>query len=298
MHSIAKNIFNTIFVIDLTKPAHYAYLDNMLMFVERQIPLRIYALIIHHYLGIGLAQMAYDDTCEICPFRLILLSIASCLAHAIHSASQIKLKHAKSLLLKTKDIVLAKGALSIDSVRQAFLDVTKQELDNEIPSMHAEYTIRTGLDLDGNNGALFLNGKFINLADGNIKEFQSDLMESINEQKQYLQMQLYTGKIPHDTNVEELFMKMKGVCRRRNRYIFSAGPSGLPVLDLGVKTTLRADKLVIDSLGWIYGSGDQALYSVVIFDDYTTIHGMEAARQALSFLKVWLLSLMLFCQDA
>lgn len=53
LHSIRKNIFTLIFVLDLTNPKHFEYLDSIFVFIERDVPLRF-----------GVAQSAYDDVCK------------------------------------------------------------------------------------------------------------------------------------------------------------------------------------------------------------------------------------------
>jgi UDP-glucose:glycoprotein glucosyltransferase len=53
LHSIRKNVFSVIFLLDLTNTKHFQYLDSIFLFIERNVPLRF-----------GFAQVAYDDACK------------------------------------------------------------------------------------------------------------------------------------------------------------------------------------------------------------------------------------------
>jgi hypothetical protein len=190
----------------------------------------------------------------------------------------MKLKTAKSFLVALQGAKT--DVLTVKSIQKIFLDAVGQELvfsPSDDSHEYLEYTKRTGVD--PKSGGIFMNGRFIELNE----QYQGQLMETLTEMREHLQGEIHSRRMQDTANVDEYFMSMQGVSKRRNKYVFGE----VRVLDVVVKKSMRDKTVVVDTLGWISPiDGDVILFSIILIDDFATVAGRKSALEALRFVHV------------
>ncbi|KAF5378749.1 hypothetical protein D9615_006978 [Tricholomella constricta] len=128
-------------------------------------------------------------------------------------------------------------------------------------------------------GHAFLNGRHIGFDDDFLRHMQSELAK----QMQYLQEQVYTGKLSdqHNETVSTYFYDQPSTGLRRNRYIYPATTAGsLRIINLPDLFSRTGFRLAPSS--FLYPSGSQIVpLSLYIVADLDSQAGLQLVKEAL-----------------
>ncbi|KAJ3026274.1 UNVERIFIED_CONTAM: hypothetical protein HDU68_005940, partial [Siphonaria sp. JEL0065] len=266
MKYIAKNMFHVLLILDLTNLDHLLIQMDIFKFIEHTVPLRFGVLPL-----IGES----DDSAATSAARAFLHIIKNhgrkeAKEFIVNLLAEIKNNHNKET--KTDVSYLVESAF--ESVASSgFAKLLESNEDTQVLGNYRKLLNRIGMD--GSSGALFLNGKFIDLDEN----WQQNMLAPYPKMLQFLQKSVYEGLVNDKQSVYDFFMSQSNVHQRRNPYIFPSEDHPLKFVDL---LGNNVDNGVLDSLAYV-SERDSAVISIQVIADFETTAGLRLAQSALEF---------------
>lgn len=266
---LRKNMFNVLFAIDMTNLNQLSVLTDSLGFIERDIPLRF-----------GVIPVV-DDSND---------SASSWACRAFYKIMELKgRKEARQFLVKLfaaakqSQASGASSSASFDMVEGAFKEVTGSlikdsfgESQDEVLAAVKRFQSRVGVKVS--DGAVFLNGKFIDLDEN----WTQSMLQLYPVMLEFLQQKVYTGLLSDKMNILDYFMAQSNVQKRRNPFIFQSESNPLKFISFfSSKPYDTANLAFVRSAD----ENDKAVMSFIVIGDFTSSDGLSLAKEALLFLK-------------
>ncbi|KAJ3249147.1 hypothetical protein HDU78_007109 [Chytriomyces hyalinus] len=264
---IRKNIFNVVFVLDLTNLEHLLIIVDIFKFVEHSIPLRfgLVPLIVEG--GDGASMLAARS------FLYIIKTYGrkeakDFIQHVFEQIKELSGKEEKPSLSSVVET-------AFDAVSPAgFQKFKSSNEDSKEAASHRKFLDRIGMT--GTSGGLFFNGKYTDV-DAN---WQQNMLANYPKMLEYLQMKVYEGAVRDRQNIYDYFMTLPNVHKRRNEYIFPSESHPLRFVNFLAGASKGAE--VLEQLVYV-SEGETASVSVQVIADFETPQGLELAQSALEF---------------
>ncbi|KAJ3071820.1 hypothetical protein HDU98_004753 [Podochytrium sp. JEL0797] len=256
---VAKNMFNALFVLDLTNLEHLAVQMNVFQFIEHTVPLRF---------GLVPAVGDGDDGAA--------LLAASAFMHIVRTSGR---KEAKEFIVNlhseiTKNTASAHPRPVSQLVQDVFESVSSTGLQEDATEMQEYSKLMSRIGMEGGKGALFLNGKFIDL-----ENWQQTMLAIYPKMLQFLQLKVHSGAVGDQDDLYALFMDQENVQKRRNVYIFPSEDHPLRFVNLADE-----EARVLDGLDYV-SERDIPVVTFHVIADFESLPGLHLARAALEFLS-------------
>ncbi|KAI9335332.1 UDP-glucose:glycoprotein glucosyltransferase-domain-containing protein [Obelidium mucronatum] len=265
---VAKNMFHVLFVLDLTNIDHLLIQVDIFKFIEHSVPLRF-----------GLLPLIgdKDSSGALLAARAFLRIIKT---HGRKEARDFILTLLKEIKANenksTKDSVVSIVETAFESVASSgFVELMESNEDAEVLAGYRKLLNRIGMN--GNSGALFLNGKFIDLDEN----WQQNMLAPYPKMLQFLQMKVYEGVVVDKQNIYDFFMTQPNVHQRRNPYIFPSEDHPLRFVDFLGK---KVDSKMLKSLSYV-SEREGAVVSIIVIADFESSAGLRLAQSSLEFIS-------------
>ncbi|GBC31348.2 uncharacterized protein OCT59_016320 [Rhizophagus irregularis] len=279
MRYIRKNLFNTLFVIDLSSVKSLEVINEIKLFIERNIPIRfglIPLVVKEKNESIIMAKIFYYLIDQY-TMPLIMQFSSQVLNELKNSPSANIVKIAEKQFNNVINDQTPKDNTSVKSFDDIIKSDTESSLEEQILGA-TEFINKFRIDADGKGkGALFINGKYFDLDDN----YQRDMIQTITEHTGFIQQKVYVGEISDHTNVFEYFMTLPRVPSRRNPHVFVSDSQPLNVINL-VKNDEK-----LSSGRYIYSTkqdGNEVPVSLLLITNFDSEYGAKQGLEALKYL--------------
>ncbi|KAG5641244.1 hypothetical protein DXG03_005668 [Asterophora parasitica] len=262
--SVKLNLFNIILVLDLSQITSLNFIaGHMANIINRDLPLRF-----------GLVPIV--ETEDACPHPLTSLGI-----------NQIATAQPPEKLSVDWDIIrrlfsdFAQVEGSETHVVADLDDIVAGRVTPSTPLEKAQtYAERLGATLSAAPlGHAFFNGKQFDFDDEFLRHVQTEL----NRQMQYLQKQVYEGKLSDEHNeiMSTYFYDQPSTGLRRNPYVYPAKtPGSLRIFNL--PDLFSRTGFLVEPSSYLYPSGPQILpLSLYVIADLDSQSGLQLVKEAL-----------------
>ncbi|KAJ3135593.1 hypothetical protein HK100_002475 [Physocladia obscura] len=253
---VAKNMFNALFVLDLTNVEHLNILNNIFHFIENSVPLRF-----------GLIPLVGESNDESC-----LLAARSFL----YIVEKIGRKEAKNFIIALLTEIKTNGNAAISAtIETAFETVAAGQFksfaetndDASVLVTHKKLLDRIGVD--GRTGVFFFNGKYYDVDEN----WQQNMLGVYPKMLQFLQMRVYEGTVTDADIIYDYFLS------KRNAYISISEDHPLKFINL---LGQNVDQSALQSLSYV-SERENAVISMMVIGDFESIVGLQFAKNALEF---------------
>ncbi|CAG8633054.1 10485_t:CDS:10, partial [Funneliformis mosseae] len=281
MRYIRKNLFNVLFVIDLSSIKNLkVFTEQIKSFVERDIPIRF-----------GIIPLVNKENNESVMmakiFYYLIGQYTKSLTMKFFSEVSEELTSSPSIFESAKkqfNIVIGGEKPKDKTSIKSFDDIIKPDAESSLEEQilgATEFISRFRIDTNG-RGVMFINGKYFDMDDN----YQRNMVQTINEHTSFLQQKLYGGEIADHTNIFEYFMTLPNVPSRRNPYVFVTDLQPLKVINLANEKNGNSEKL--NSLVYVHPEerGDNEVpISLILITDLDSEYGAKQGLEALKFLN-------------
>ncbi|KAI8609608.1 UDP-glucose:glycoprotein glucosyltransferase-domain-containing protein, partial [Chytriomyces sp. MP71] len=261
---IRKNLFNVLFVLDLTNYEHLNVVLDIFKFVEHSVPLRMGLVPLVNEADGGASLLAARSFMHIIKThgrkecRDFILQVHAGMHENISAATK-------------KTVPQIVESAFENSAAGGFKALMAGDADKADVETNARFLNRVGVS--GGSGAIFLNGKFIDVDDN----WQQSMLGPYPKMLEFLQMRVYEGALREKDDIYEYFMKQPNVHPRRNPYIFASDDQPLTFVNL-----FAVDKEVLQGFEYVSQREDPAI-SIQIIADFDTQPGLALTRSALEY---------------
>ncbi|OAX81429.1 hypothetical protein ACJ72_04231 [Emergomyces africanus] len=212
---VRRDIHNVIIPVDLSSPVHVAIVvENLRMFVKRQIPVRFGIVpLVHNSNALEQAKISH--------YLLDTYGIAALIAYLQTSLSSDKISSPDKVSFTA---ALEKHKVREDRTALAFEDVLKSESYDPILSNTKAYLKR--LAVEGELTPFFVNGISFPLDEN----FLQSMIVTISKDSDNIRQLVSEGTLEEDIWVPSHFLK--GALRTRNPLLIPQDPSKIRIVDL------------------------------------------------------------------
>ncbi|GES84353.1 UDP-glucose:Glyco protein glucosyltransferase-domain-containing protein [Rhizophagus clarus] len=283
MRYIRKNLFNVLFVIDLSSMKGLEIINDTKMFIERNIPIRfglIPLVIKEKNESIIMAKIFYYLIDQY-TIPSIMQFFSEVLNELKNSPSANIVKIAEKQFNKVTNDQTPKDETSVKSFDYFTKSDTESSLEEQI-SGATEFINKFRINADGKGkGALFVNGKYFDIDDN----YQRDMVQTITEHTVFIQQKVYVGEISDHTDIFEYFMTLPRVPSRRNPHVFVSDSQPLNVINLVDKKHESDEKL--NNIRYIYSTkqdDNEVPISLLLITNFDSEYGARQGLEALKYL--------------
>jgi UDP-glucose:glycoprotein glucosyltransferase len=272
MHRIAKNIYNSLFVVDLTKKNVLEALSEIFIFVERGVPIRF-----------GVVPVVdTENKTELSTSVGVIFKVF---------IKEYSKKNAKNFIVKLFE-ASAKGEITKEKLTKITEDILSDNklkiLDDDVLLSTYDDILEYGIKkyynslkefnekfaITSDSQALFVNGAYSEFS----KDWKQSMMTSIVSEMDNIQRKVYYGEITNKDNVYDKILDSPNVRKRKNIYIYPSDENPIKFIDiLSIK---NLDDMKYFSNAGKLGSHD----SIWVISDLSTHNGIKLALEGLRFI--------------
>ncbi|CAG8437569.1 1716_t:CDS:10 [Acaulospora morrowiae] len=275
MRYLRKNLFSTLFVIDLSAIESLRVISELYVFISRNVPLRFGLVPLFskdHQNSILMARIFYYVVDQYSPsMALELLNFfhskfrKSPTADFIQASKEEYDKFVQGKNPQNKELIS-----SFAEIIDGNNSLVEEQINGAMEFIH-----RFRIDASG-NGILFMNGKLFDMTEN----YQRDMVQTVNEHTVFLQQKVYAGEIDDQVNVYEYFMTLPNLPSRRNPYVFVSEVQPLKTIDLVNGFPIKDLKYISKA-----NNNDEKIpVTLLLITNFDCEHGAKQALNALKFL--------------
>ncbi|KAJ3377938.1 hypothetical protein HDU92_007799, partial [Lobulomyces angularis] len=264
LHTVRKNFNNVLFVLDFTLAEHLRYLEEVFIYIQRDLPIRF----------------------GIIPVLTGVSADANLAIYAFYEAKKIKLSYARDYLLNLAALLKSVGdkALKKEEISALYkkitgnsLDILEKDFDTLIENLK-NFNKRLGIP---STGCIFYNGKYLELT----QSYPQQLIETSQQFLEFIQMKIYTGLIQRDIVFYNYFLNLPNVFPRRSNVIFITEENPLKIVDLTTASlNNRITKSTVDTLAFYPSDGEKLIpISIIVLGDFYSMEGLNLALEVFKF---------------
>ncbi|RIA98379.1 Glycosyltransferase Family 24 protein [Glomus cerebriforme] len=274
MRYIRKNLFNVLFVIDLSSTENLNIITEIKLFIERNVPIRF-----------GLIPLVDKEKNESLIMAKLFYYLVGQYPKSLtmqffsQNKSVNKVKIAEKQFNKVISDQTPKDKTSVRSFYEIIKSDGESLLEEQIFGA-TEFINKFRINTDG-KGAIFVNGKYFDMDDN----YQRDMVQTINEHTAFIQQKIYVGEISDHTDVSEYFMTLPNIPSRRNPYVFISDLQILNVINLADEKNGNSEKL--NNLRYIYSmkqDDNEVPISLLLVTNFDSEYGAKQGLEALKYL--------------
>ncbi|KAF9648458.1 glycosyltransferase family 24 protein [Thelephora ganbajun] len=282
-HSIKRNIFNIITIVDITSTNALGFVSATIMnLINRGYPFRFGLIPIVETEGsLKMARLLYwlNDAYGTQMAMMFLRRVSTLVFYANTQQTALDLdilKREFAKLLMEEKPLKAKTETDFDFITTKGTDIPLEKIQ--------QYTKRLGISLGSTpDGEVFINGKPVQMSG----QFLQHLQVEIGSQIQYLQEQLYLGTLSNDiADMSVYFYDLPTSRKRRNKLVYPSGMlSNAQLTSLPQLFEVTGFKAKAGSYLQYPECKDTPLVTSYVIADFDTEDGLSLLREAVESLE-------------
>jgi len=273
MHRIAKNLYNTLFVVDLTKKDVIESFTEIFIFIERGVPIRF-----------GIVPVVdYEKKTELNSAVGVIFEVF---------IKEYSKKTAKNFIIKLFDEI-TKNEITKDKLEKITESILE---DNKLKILEDDITLSTYDDIleygikkyynsikefnekfaiTSDSQALFVNGGYNEYS----KDWKQPMMVGIMNEMDNIQKKVYYGEYNSKDNIYDKILNSPNVRKRKNIYIYPSDEKPIKFIDiLSIKN--------IDDMKYFTNAGKLGCHdSIWAISDLSNHNGVKLALEALKYIE-------------
>jgi len=273
MHRIAKNLYNALFVVDLSKKDVLEAFSEIFIFVERGVPIRF-----------GIAPIVDPENKTELNSSIGVIFEVFIKEFSKKSAKNFLIKLfeetdkndlTKDKLVKVTESILNDNKLKIldnDVILSTYDDILEYGIKryyNNIKEYNEKFAITS------ESQGLFVNGGYNEFS----KDWKQLMMAGIMNEMENIQKKVYYGEYTTKDNIYDKILDSPNVRKRKNIYIYPSDENPVKFIDiLSIKN--------IDDLKYFSNSGKLGSHdSIWTISDLSNQNGVKLALEGLRFIE-------------
>jgi len=273
MHRIAKNVYNALFALDITKNDCLESLSEIFIFVDKGIPIRFGIVPI-----VDIEKQTEINSATAVIFEVFIKEFSKKAAKIFllkllelagkNNVTEDTLKKAVERILSDSDLKVLNNELTLDNYDD-ILEYGIKKYYNNLKRFSEKFL------LSPDNQGLFVNGAYSEYSN----EWKEYMMAMVMNEMDSIQRKVYYGEIGQSDKIYDKILDSSNVRKRKNIYIYPSDENPIKFIDI-----LSIENL--NQMKYLSNSGKLGSHaSIWSISDLSNKNGVKLALEALKHVQ-------------